>query len=88
MLGYVSVDVDVDDVLNELDNEDLVEVLTKRGFFNEHSEKSQYEESVGILVDEMNKGGDSFRRGICDILEINYNTSREEILEEINNKLL
>ena len=31
-MGYISIDVDVEDIIGEIDNEDLIEELTSRGY--------------------------------------------------------
>lgn len=31
-MGYISIDVDVEDIIGEINNEDLIEELTSRGY--------------------------------------------------------
>ena len=81
--GYIYVEVredvrvDVDDVIEEIDDDDLLDELKKRGLIRGANNELQAP-----------KSGRELRKLLCDICDLSYHSSDMVILDNIKERLL
>lgn len=79
-MAHVSVDIDIDDYLDEASTSELKNEMNNRGYA---VNKKQIEKN-GITF---SLEGDELKRHLCDIIEVSYYTQIDEILNELKRKL-
>jgi hypothetical protein len=83
---YVNVDVEVEpyEVINELSDADLIDELVSRGYTIKDDNDIDVE-IVSKNIISHNKY--DFKRNICDVLDLNYHVSNDDILKKIKENL-
>lgn len=80
---YETVDVDVDIDIEEY-KDDFLEICTDEEILSEANKRKLILQKS--FEDKMNSAGE-FRRYLCDLLELGYYASEEEILNNIKSRL-
>lgn len=72
------IDVDIEEYMDEISTEGLVEEIKKRA--------KRENKPLRVLFSDNSLSG-SIKEDVCDILELNYLASNEDIVVELLNKL-
>ena len=67
-VGDIDVDVELSEIMFELEDDELIEELKDRGY-------------IVLDTNYSNVEDDQLRRVLCDIVEVNYHTDKNKIIE-------
>lgn len=82
-MGYVNVDIYVDDIISDIDTDEMVVELQSRGY--EVTEKNSTPSCFMLRKDYFSK--DELYRHLCDIAEVGYYTDKNTLIENIKDLL-
>jgi hypothetical protein len=72
----VEVDIDICDVIQEMDSDDLLKKLKKRGHRFNDQDPMRIPES-----------GDELKRLLCDALGVSYHTEKNKLMNLLNDRI-
>ena len=82
-MRYISIDVDVEDIIGEIDNEDLIGELTSRGY----EIKSDDEEKRPFIITGNFFNSDQLYRHLCDIVGCGYHEPKRSVLDKLKDMM-
>lgn len=86
-MGYISIDVDVEDIIGEIDNEDLIEELTSRGYEIKSDDEVDDEEKRPFIITGNFFNSDQLYRHLCDIVGCGYHEPKESVLDKLKDMM-
>lgn len=77
------IDVPIEDHLDEIDNSDMIREMTSRGFTVLNKARNEVKsDSDGISVNPT-----TFKRQMCDLLDLGYHVPNQKIIDAIAQQL-
>jgi hypothetical protein len=82
-MGYICVDIDVDDIIDEIESSDMIEELESRGYEIKSYDEVDEEEKRPFTVTGKCFNSYQLHRHLCDIVGCGYHEPKQSVLDKL-----
>lgn len=88
-MGYICVDINVDDIIDEIESSDMIDELESRGYkvISELDEEIEETPSEPFTFTDTFFNSDQLYRHLCDIVGCGYHEPKQSVLDKLKDMM-